>query len=280
MTLLEQLALAMLSFGHALREARRPAAWLPWSLVLVASLLALVALSWCAHPLLSWFMAPLLRVSAGEDGLRYPGLYRRLPRIVADIRLVLDALVVPVAFGGSVLAFAAAYRGRDADPGALLRETLGRAPVFVLAALPVWLAEVGLRAAVAALPGIRLASLTRALAPHAADVALVLVRATFFYAVVHAALARRGPLAAIASVPGSFRDGFVPALLTLVVLGVPLAVLDAVAAGPFAAFASRVPESALLLAVLRDLLAALAGVLAAGTATLVWLGALAPGESA
>ncbi len=280
MSLLEQVALAGLSFGHALRASRRLAMWLPWLLVPGTSLLALAALAWCAHPLLSSFMAPLLRASAGEEALRYPGLYRLLPQIVAGVRFVLDALVVPVAFGGSALAFAAFYRGQEPDTGALLRETLRRAPVFVLAALPVWLAEAGLRAGVAALPGMRLAGLARVLAPHVADAALVLVRATFLYAVVHAALVRRGPAAAVASVPGSLRDGFVPALLIMAVLGVPLAALDAVATGPFAAFAGRVPESALLLAGLRAALAALAGVLASGTATLVWLGALAPREAA
>jgi hypothetical protein len=278
--LLEQVAFAGASFGHALRASRRTAAWLPWLLVPGASLLALVALAWCAHPLLSPVMAPLLRASVGEEALRYPGLYRSLPKVLGGIRFVLDGLLLPVAFGGSALAFAALYRGREPGAGEVLRETLRLAPVFVLAALPAWLAEAVLRAAVAALPGIRLASVTRALAPHAAVAALVMVRATFFYVVVHAALARRGPVAAVASVPGSFRDGFVPALLTLIVLGVPLAALDAVAAGPFAAFVSRVPESAMLLAMLRDVVAGLAGVLAAGTATLVWIAALAPGERA
>lgn len=280
MSPLEQVALAGLSFVRAVREARRLAPWVPWLLVPGAGLLALAALTWGAHPLLSWFMAPLLRASAGEEALRYPGLYRRLPRIAADLRFLLDAVVVPVACGGSALAFATLYRGGVPRAGGVLRETLRLAPVFALAALPVWLAEAGLRAGLAALPGIRLASLTRALAPQAADVMLLLVRAGFFYVVVHAALERRGPFAALASVPGSLRDGFLPALLTLVVLGLPLAAVDAVAAGPFAAFASRVPESALALAALRFALAAVAGVLATGTATLVWMGALAPREDA
>ena len=269
-----------LAFGHAVREARRPAAWVPWLLVPGAGLLALTALTWSAHPLLSWFMAPLLRASAGEEALRYPGLYRRLPQLAADIRFMLDAVVVPVAWGGSALAFAALYRGGEPRVGGVMREALRSAPVFVLAALPVWLAEAGLRAGLAALPGVRLASLTRALAPQAADVVLVLVRAFFFYVVVHAALERRGPVAAVASVARTFRDGFLPALLTLVVVGVPLAGVDAVAAGPFAAFAQRVPESALLLAVLHDVLGAFVGLLATGTATLVWIGALAPREAA
>jgi len=101
--LYEQVALVGLSFGHALRASRRPATWLPWLLVPGTSLLALLALAWCAHPLLSPVMAPLLRASVGEEALRYPGLYVRLPEIVVAIRFVLDGLVLPVAFGGSVL---------------------------------------------------------------------------------------------------------------------------------------------------------------------------------
>ena len=156
---------------------------------------------------------------------------------------------------------------------------LALAPVFVVAALPAWLAEAGVRAALAALPGVRLSGASRALAPTALGALAVMVRAAFLCAVVHAAVLRRGPWAALASVPGAFRDGFVPALLLLVVLGLPLAAFDAISAvGPLGTFAGRVPEAALAFAGLRAAAEALAGVVASGTATLVWLGALASQE--
>jgi hypothetical protein len=279
-SLLEQLALAGLSFGRAWSASRRPATWLPWLPYLGVSLLVLAALSWCAHPMLSWFMAPLLRTIAGEEALRYPGLYQWLPRLVAEVRFVLDAVLLPAAFGGSVLAFAAHFRGEEPDAGAHLRETCRLAAVFVLVALPAWFAEAGVHAGLAALPGIRLASVTRALAPHAGNVVILLARAAFLYVIVHAALVQRGPVAALAAWPGSLRDGFVPALLTLVGLAVPLAVLDAAVAGPLGTFGDRMPEAAVAFAAIRAGLATVAGVLAAGTATLVWLAALAPREDA
>jgi hypothetical protein len=102
-----------------------------------------------------------------------------------------------------------------------------------------------------------------------------------YYNVTHAALARRGPLAALASPVASCRDGFVPALLVIVALGVPFAVLDRLASsGPLASFTGRVPEMALVFGAVRLGLEALAGVLATGTASLVWMGALQPREEA
>ena len=280
MSLLEQLAFAVLSLAAALREIRRPAAWAPWLPVFGLSLLAVLALAWAAHPALSWVIAPLLAACGRTDALHYPALYRQMPELLGPVGIALGALVVPFASGAATLAFASAYRGGRPRLAGAMRETMRRWPALVLATSPVVLARLALLALAGGLGTVRISNATRALLPGAGELALLLVRAACFYAVAEVMLERRGGLRALAAVPGSLARGFAGALLALALAGLPALFLGAIAGGPLAAFSARVPETAALLALARAALDAAAGALLAGAATMIHMGAVAAREDA
>jgi len=103
-------------------------------------------------------------------------------------------------------------------------------------------------------------------------------RAACLYVVPEVMLRRRGPVRAIASIPGSWARGFVPAWVSLGLLGLPSLALGGLAAGALGPFTARVPETIAVVAGARALLDSLAGALIAGAAAMIHMGSVVSGE--
>lgn len=277
MNLLEQLVLGWHCPLRALRECFRSALWRPWWPLLAGYVVMLLAIAFAAHPLLSAFMAPAIRMAAGDDALRYPELFRRLPGLWRWAQLAFDALVTPFAAGYSALLWSERFRGVALHPSQARAAMLRHAPVLLLATLPVTLATVLGNVALDSLVNVRLSGLSRALAPQAIGAIIFLVRAACFYAVPMVMLDRRGSRRALLVLPGTLGKGFVPALvacLLLALVQLPFAVLLAQPG----ALAERIPEAVLGVALVSAFVSvALAG-LASGAGTLLYLSSLLPGE--
>jgi hypothetical protein len=277
---LEQLAFALFALGHAVRGLRDAAARTPWLVPLAVRLAAIPVLAWAAHPALSWALAPLLSASGRGDVLRYPALYRAFPPLLDPVAALTAALVVPLAAGAATTGFAAAFAERPASAASAWRSAGRRAVALLVASAPVALARAGIPAGIAALAGVRLSPLTRSLLPGAGDVLLFALRAAFLYVTADVMLGRRGGFGAIAGVPRSLARGFVPALGLLALASAPGWALGALAAGPLGAFAARVPETAIAVAVVAACADVLRDAVLCGTAVLVWQGAIGRREDA
>jgi hypothetical protein len=203
MNLLEQLALGWHCPLRALRECFRAALWRPWWPLLAGYVVLLLAIAFAAHPLLSAFMAPAIRMAAGDDALRYPELFRRLPGLWRWAQLAFDALVTPFAAGYSALLWSERFHGVPLHPAHARAEMLHRAPKLLLAMLPVTLATVLGNAALDSLASVRMSGLSRALAPQAIGALLFFVRAACFYAVPMVMLDCRGSRRALLVLPGT-----------------------------------------------------------------------------
>ncbi|MCC6650596.1 MAG: hypothetical protein IT348_05560 [Candidatus Eisenbacteria bacterium] len=277
MNLLEQLALGWHCPLRALRECFRSALWRPWWPLLAGYVVALLALAFAAHPLLSPVMAPVVRLAAGDDALRYPELFRRLPGLWKWAQLALDALVTPFAAGYSALLWSERFHGVPLHPAHARAEMLHRAPKLLLAMLPVTLATVLGNAALDSLASVRMSGLSRALAPQAIGALLFFVRAACFYAVPMVMLDRRGPLRALLVLPGTLGKGLLPAVVACLLFALVQAPFAVLLAQP-GALAARLPEAVLGVALVSAFVSvALAG-LASGAGTLLYLSSLLPGE--
>ncbi len=280
MNFFEQLALGGLCTTRALREAWRPVAWLPWLLPFTLQLLVLAALVNAAHPLLSPLLAHSLRAVGGDEMLRYPQLFHRLGELAARAAVPIAALVAPIAAGAAARIWASLYSGLRPDPAAALREALRRAPALVVAALPTTLVLLCVQWGIAQAAHVRLSGLARLALPQAGAFLVTLAQAACFYSAPLVMLGGRGPWRALTGLPMTWRTGFVPAAIALVLLAIPM--LPVMWLEPLAA-AGRwraLPEMALVAALLRAGVQAFAGVLASGAATLAWLSAVARREDA
>lgn len=272
---LEQVALGWQALRVAAREAGRARMWTPWLWPFAAQLLALVALVFAAHPLLSWAMAPAVDALAGRDVVRYPELFRRLPALAGRVELVIAATLGSLAAGASTRLFADAFLGRVPAPGAAIGEALRRAPALFIANLPVHAALLALALALQASAGVRLSSLTRAALPLVVLGGGVVVQAAGAYASALVMLERRSAFPALLALPGTWAKGFLPALVlvglcTLLVL--PLHAL----AGQTGLIVDRgLPELTAWLSALRSGVAVVAAFLVTGGASVLFLSALA-----
>jgi hypothetical protein len=274
MSVLEQVAFGWQCLLAALRACGSRAVWGPWAALFVLQALGLLVLAWCAHPALSWAMAPLLRAIEGDAVLRYPELYRRLPALARDTGLVLAAFVTPVAAGISAALFERHFR-REPGPALVAWADGGsRAGALLLAGLPVTLAMLGLYGMLHALPHVRLSSAARAAAPLAAGAALAFVRTVFAYAPALVVLGRRSAPAALATVPATWAPGFVPAGTALLLLA-PLTVAATIAAAASASLVERgAPEWGAAVVLARAAVDTFVSMVASGAVTLAWLGVI------
>jgi hypothetical protein len=276
---LEQAAFGWQCLLGALTAARRPAVWGPWAALFALHVLVVAACALSAHPALSWLMAPLLRWVGGEDVLRYPELFRRLPSLSRDAGLVIGALAAPVAAGVSTRLFERHYRELPLAAAGAWAEGGKRAVALLVAGLPLAVAALGLHTMLPALEGVRLSGLARAVAPFVAGAALLFLRASLAYVPALVVLGRRSGPRALADVSSTWVRGFVPAAVALLLLS-PLAALGTVLVSLSGGFVNHgAPEAVAALVLARAATDALGGMLASGAVTLAWIGAVdAPAE--
>jgi hypothetical protein len=274
-SLFEQVALGGICLARALREACRPAQWPAWLPLLLARLALVAALAGCAHPLLSWAMAPLVRAAAGDGALHFPQLFAVLGPLAARCEPIVWALVGLPCAGHATRRFAAAF-GRPAprDRGSA-RETA----TLILAGLPAVLVALAVPAALDAMSGVRLSGISRLLLPQAGALVVLAAQAATFYVVAEVVLGEANALEALAAVPRSLAPGFLPALVVLAVVSLPLLVF-----APFEALAAAgrwhaLPEAAVPFACLHAVALTFVSMVATGAGALAWMGVLAEPEN-
>ena len=133
----EQLALGWQCLWHTRREILRLELWGPWLALLSAQAVVIALLAFAAHPLVSWFMVPLLRATTAEDIVRYPELLRRLPALAAEAAVVLGLLLGSLTVGVATRQFADCFRGAPVRAALAWSEALRRWPALLVSALPV-----------------------------------------------------------------------------------------------------------------------------------------------
>jgi hypothetical protein len=276
----EQVALALQAMLRTLRLLARPALWGPW-LVLGIVQLGAVALLWgFAHPAVSWFMAPLLAQAVGPEVLRYPNLLRALPDLFGRTDLVIGTLFGSVAIGAATLLFADVFRGGPPRPLAAFAGAGRRFAALIAAQLPFnlivvllsdvlgrWLLEKG---------G---GPLTRQLLSLTLVAVSVVVQSLFLYVAALVVLERRSALGALRGLPRTWARGFWAALtlgLALLAVLMPLQSLSDRAA----TLVDRGdPELVGWLVVVEIVASLVVWFLLAGSATLVYLSAMAGADS-
>jgi len=276
---LEQVALAGQALARTLALLARPATWAPW-IVLGAVQLALVVALWhFAHPWLSWALAPFIAGAGGEPLLHYPEVFRVLPALFGRANLVVGALLGPVVIGAATLLFARAFRGEPARAGAALAAAARLAPALVLVQLPFHLLVLGAGAVLGGVAGGG-RGLPALIATAGLAAASVVLQSLFLYAAALVALERRGALAALAALPRTWARGFWAALV--------LGAAGVAALLPFRLLEEQTgllvergtPELAVALVVAQIAAGLLVWYALAGSATLVYLGAMAPEDEA
>ena len=277
MSAFEQLALAGEALRRTLVGAFAPALWGPWLALGLLQGAVLAALVGFAHPLLAWALVPLVERVGGESALHYPDFFRALPVLYARVDLVVGGLAGAVAAGWSTWLFAARWRGGVVSPGAGWREAGPRALVLVVAQLPFQFLALGLNG-----------FLGRLLAGHTGLVVLagylvglagvVVLQAFFLYLPARIVLERRGLAAAFASLPETWSRGFWAALLLGTVLALPLLPLDQLGRRVGLLVDRGIPELAIALTAAQLLVTLVVSFLLTGSATLVYLGAVAGRE--
>ena len=280
MSALERLAFGWQCLLGALRACGRRALWGPWAALFALQGFAVIAFVDASHPALSAFMAPLLRRLAGDSALRYPELFRRLPVLVHQADLVFRALAMPVAAGIATRLFERHFRDAPLRPAAAWGEGAARTLSLVVAALPVTLVAFGLNAMLSHLSLVRLSSFSRSLAPHAAGGALLFVRAAAAYATALVVLDRRSGPRAIAALPGTWAEGFVPAAVPLLLLAPATALAWALTNAAIVAVDRAAPEWVVLAVIGRSAVETFAMMLVTGAATMAWMGLFADREEA
>jgi hypothetical protein len=273
-TALEQLSLGSICLARGVRAAFRPALWRRWWPVPLALGVVVLAIAASPLPILSAFMAPLLRLISGEDVLHFPLLLQRLAPLVSRADVLVWALVAPPCAGGVIRALAAGF----GHPAPAVRSRGSEAVQLVVAMLPVTLVALLVQAGLDALPFLRVSSLSRFVLPWLSTALVLGLRAAFLCVCAELVLDGTTALGALAVIPRAMEHAFLPALLLLLLLSPP-AILFAWAE-PLAAAGRwrQSPELALPLALAHAAYLAWAGLAACAAATVLWLGALAPGE--
>ena len=277
MKFLEQFTLAWQAFWHTLVRAWSPRLWL-WALPLAAAELAVVALLWyAAHPLVSWFMAPLLLRVVGPGALHYPHLFELMPGLFDRADAVLGAVVGSISFGAATPAFAAAFRGETVHARDALARAFASAGRLVLVLLPfnVLLFALGWAGNHVLGPMLAGRTIARALPLFVTTASLVL-QSAFFFAVALVVLEGLGTRAAWRALPSTWRPGFVPALIVGAVTLLLLSVARLPAVTPGLLVERGVPELAGWLTVWHVVTGVVNGFVLTGSATLLYLVAVAP----
>jgi hypothetical protein len=277
MSALEQLALAWHALGHSLRALSAGRLWAPWAALGACQLAMLAALVAFAHPVLAWALVPLVRALGGEAALHYPDFFRVLPFVYSRVDLVLGSVLGAVATGWSTLLFAARWRRQAIGAAAAWAGTAPRALTLVLGQLPfqllVLLFTTLLERSLAGQGG-----LVRRLGYFVALGGVAGLQALFLYFPALVMLERRGLWRALAGLPRAWSRGLWAALLLGLVAVLPLLPLDALAQRSDLLVGRGSPELVAWLTGMQLLVGLAVSFLLAGSATLVYLGAVADEE--
>ncbi len=271
MNAIEQLALGVVALGRVLGECLRPAVWRAWLPVLAAQAAFVVLVAFGAHPLVSWFMAPLLHAITGGDPLHYPELFQRLASLCARAELAVVALLLPLGAGAATRRFAEAF-GRAPAPGRVRDDV----PALVVVGLPAVIVGVVIQLGLDRVGGVRISGASRFLIAQLGALVAMGVQAATLYVFAEVSLGRRGVRGTFARLLSSLANGFLPAFVALALLGLPMVAFAAIE--PMAASGRwhDLPEMAAAVALARALLQTVLWMLAYGVATLLWLGGLVP----
>lgn len=272
---LEQLATGWMCLGRSIREART---WAPWAPALVwaaAHALIVFVLVFAAHPWLSGVMAPLLRAASGEDALRYPELFRRMPGLVTRAGWLLAPLLAPLLAGAATVMFTDAYRGRTPRVRAAWDQVAAHAGTLLLASLPFHLVLLALTLGLGEVGGGRVSVITRLLVPRLVLGAGALLQALLLLVPPLVLLERRGLRATFAALPEALRHGFLGALMIASLAALLPLPFDAWAAKSGPIVNSGLPEKVAAIVLLRALAQAAAMAFAAGSVALLYRTVLA-----
>lgn len=277
MSLLEQIVLAWVALVRTLRELPRARLWAPWAVMGLVEVAVLACLWWFAYPLLSWIMAPVLQWIAGPQVLRYPNLFRLLPTIFGRADLVVGAVLGSVMIGAATLLFAQRFRGGRTAPGQALGAAFRRAPALIVVNLPFNLLVLGLSYGIAWMLADRESgTLVRRLGYVATLLGSIGVQALFLYVSAILMLEGRGVVDSFAQLPRTWARGFWAALFLGGVMLLPILPIHYLS-GRSSLFVDRgSPEMVGWLVFVQIGLSLLSWFLLAGSATLVYLSALAP----
>jgi hypothetical protein len=277
MNVLEQVVLGWIAFARTVREVLRPRLWVPWLAIACANLLVVALLWWFAHPLVSWAMAPLVRLTGGEDALRYPQIFRMMPALYGRFEVVVGALLGSVMIGAGTLLFASRFRGGLAEPREAFRQAMRRALPLVLASLPFNLLVVALSFGVEWLVAERdSGALVRRAAYAAVLGGSIVLQSLFLYVPALVVIEQRGVLGAFAELPRTWVRGFWSALALGTVLVLPLLPLHVLSGRASMLVDRGTPELVGVVVVFQILIAMTLGFLLCGSATLVYLSTVAP----
>jgi len=274
----EQLALGWQCLWHTRREILRIELWGPWLALLLAQALVIALLAFAAHPLVSWFMVPLLRATTMEDIVRYPELFRRLPGLAAEAAVVLGLLLGSLTVGVATRQFADRFRGAPAQAPLAWSEALRRWPALLISALPVALVGLLVQRLPESLSGVRMSSLTRNLLPEIFGAFGILLTALLLYTTALVMIERRGVLVALREVPTTWKRGFLAAFVVVVLVTLVRLPLDRLTLASRVIVDRGIPELAIALALAQATVSAFAGFLMTGAATLVYLTVVADRE--
>lgn len=274
----EQLALGWQCLWHTRREILRVELWGPWLSLLLAQAVVIALLAFAAHPLVSWFMVPLLRATTVEDIVRYPELLRRLPALAAEAAVVLGLLLGSLAVGVATRQFANRFRGAPVSAPMAWSEALPRWPALLISSLPVALVGLMVQRLPDALLAVRMSSLTRNLLPEVFGAFGMVLTASLLYTTSLVMIERRSVLVALREVPATWKRGFLPALVVVVLVTLVRLPLDRLTLASRVIVDRGIPELAIALALAQATVAAFAGFLMTGAATLVYLTAVADRE--
>lgn len=277
MNLLDQLTLAWQSLRHTVPQLWRPRLWL-WALPLGAVQLLVIASLWnAAHPLVSWFMAPLLVTVSGADTLHYPRIFELMSGIYGRADALIGALLGSVAIGAAIPAFAAHFRGEPVHPRVALGEAFRRAPQLIAVLLPFNVALLLLDVVVRTWLAPRLGGgLVGRVLPLAVTGFSLFIQAAFFYAAPLVMIEGRSALAALRELPATWRHGFLAALFVSIATLLLLTPVHLPGVTPGLLVEKGVPELAGWLVVLEMAAGLLNVFILTGAATLLYLSAARP----
>jgi hypothetical protein len=279
MSVLEQIVLAWQCLLYTLRQALRPALWVPWGIVAAVQLAVIACLWWFAHPALSWFMAPLLERAGGEWVLHYPGIFQAMPALFARADILLGVTLGSLAAGASTALFATRFAGRPAGARAGLKAALRRAGALIVVNLPLAILVVGLSLGLHALTAGH-GGLTARLGRLAGIGGAIALQALFLYVNALVIVGGRSALGALAEIP-AVAGKALPAALVLAAGGaVALLPFQMLTGSAHAIVARGRPELAGWALVAQVAATLLVGFALTGSGTLVYQSLVARDEDA
>lgn len=272
MNLFEQIAVAWQSLIRVFGAMRRGRLWTPFALLAACEMLVLSALVWFAHPLLSWFMAPLLRRVAGEATLRYPSLFRELPNLYAQADVFIGAFVGAVVVGAATVMFADYFHGLKPSASTGFGEAARRSLALILVNLPFNVLVFALSHWSERVMADRGSGfLVQGAVYFVILGASVVLQSLFFYVSALVVLERKSVFSALAGLPETWARGFWAAFFLGVLLVAPLLPIHYLSEQAGVIVDRGLPELTGWLVVVQCVVGLALWFLLAGSATLIYL---------